>query len=66
MENVPEVFFWRTLQEPNEIYAGELTFGNDALTRDNTIAWEKIIENAELKRAPPGDEKIVGWPNRGT
>ena len=52
MENVPGVFFWLTLKEPSDIYAGELTFGNDALSPDNTIAWEKTIEKAEIKRAP--------------
>jgi len=52
MDNVPRDLFWLTLQEPSDIYAGELTFGNDALSPDNTIAWEKTIENAEIKRAP--------------
>jgi len=52
MENVPGDFFWLTLQEPNETYAGELTFENVALTPDNTIAWEKTIENTEIERAP--------------
>jgi hypothetical protein len=36
------------LREPTEAYAGKLTFENDALTPQNTIAWERTIESAEI------------------
>jgi len=36
------------LREPTEAYAGKLTFENDALTPENTVAWERTIESAEI------------------